>query len=73
MITLTEELHRQNKMEQVGGVGYVTEIANIVPTAANVRHYADIVFEKSLLRKMIQVSTQIANRCYEEAEDAYLY
>lgn len=72
MITLTEELHRQNKMEQVGGVGYVTEIANIVPTAANVRHYADIVFEKSLLRKMIQVSTQIANRCYEEAEDAYL-
>jgi len=69
MVTLTEELHRLNEVEKVGGVGYVAEVANVVPTAANVRHYAEIVAEKSILRKLIRVSTNIANRCYEDQED----
>jgi replicative DNA helicase len=71
MITLTEELHRQNSMEKVGGVGYIAEVANIVPTAANVRHYAEIVVEKAILRRLIRVSTNIANRCYEDQEDTH--
>ena len=71
MITLTEELHRQNNMEKIGGVGYIAEVANLVPTAANVRHYAEIVVEKAILRKMIRVSTNIVNRCYEECEDTH--
>ncbi|MGI6587966.1 MAG: replicative DNA helicase [Peptococcia bacterium] len=71
MITLTEELHRQNSMEKVGGVGYIAEVANIVPTAANVRHYAEIVAEKAILRRLIRVSTNIANRCYENQEDTH--
>ncbi|MDD2211740.1 MAG: DnaB-like helicase N-terminal domain-containing protein, partial [Clostridia bacterium] len=53
MITLTEELHRQNSMGKIGGVGYIAEVANIVPTAANVDHYAEIVVEKAILRKLI--------------------
>jgi replicative DNA helicase len=69
MVTLTEELHRLNEVEKVGGVGYVAEVANVVPTAANARHYAEIVAEKSILRKLIRVSTNIANRCYEDQED----
>jgi replicative DNA helicase len=71
MITLTEELHRQNSMGKIGGVGYIAEVANIVPTAANVDHYAEIVVEKAILRKLIRVSTNIANRCYEEQEDTH--
>lgn len=71
MITLTEELHRQNSIEKIGGVGYIAEVANIVPTAANIRHYAEIVEGKTILRKLIRVSTNIANRCYEDEEDTY--
>ena len=71
MITLTEELHRQNNIDKIGGVGYIAEVANIVPTAANIRHYAEIVVQKTILRKLIRVSTNIANRCYEDQEDTY--
>ncbi len=71
MVTLTEELHRQNSVEKVGGVGYIAEVANVVPTAANVRHYAEIVAEKAILRKLIRVSTNIANRCYEDQEETH--
>lgn len=69
MVTLTEELHRQNSVEKIGGVGYIAEVANVVPTAANARHYAEIVAEKAILRKLIRVSTNIANRCYEDQEE----
>ncbi len=71
MITLTEELRQENNLEKVGSVAYVAAIANVVPTAANVRHYADIVAEKAILRNLIRFSTQIANRCYEDQEDTY--
>lgn len=70
MITLTEELREQNSLEKVGGVSYVSAVANSVPTAANVRHYANIVAEKAILRSLIRYSTEIANRCYEAQEDA---
>lgn len=71
MITLTEELRQENNLEKVGSVAYVAAIANVVPTAANVRHYAGIVAEKAILRNLIRFSTQIANRCYEDQEDTY--
>ncbi|MCR4440613.1 MAG: replicative DNA helicase [Peptococcaceae bacterium] len=71
MITLTEELRQQNNLEKVGGVGYIATIANAVPTAANVRHYATIVAEKAVLRKLIRFSTNIANRCFEDQEDTF--
>lgn len=70
MITLTEELREQNSLEKVGGVSYVAAVANSVPTAANVGHYANIVAEKAILRSLIRYSTDIANRCYEAQEDA---
>jgi len=71
MITLTEELRQDNNLEKVGGVGYIATIANAVPTAANVGHYASIVYEKAVLRKLIRVSTNIANRCFEDREDTF--
>lgn len=71
MITLTEELRQLNALEKVGGVGYIATIAHIVPTAANVRHYANIVAQKSILRSLIRSSTNVVNRCYEDLEDTY--
>lgn len=71
MIMLTEELRRQNNLDKVGGIGYVATLANIVPTAANVSHYAGLVREKAILRRLIRVSTEISSRCFEDREDAY--
>lgn len=71
LITLTEELRQQNALEKVGGVGFIAVIANTVPTAANVRHYAGIVAEKSILRRLIRATTEIANRCFEDREDTH--
>lgn len=46
MITVTEILKRDNKLEDVGGIAYVTSLANAVPTAANVTYHASIIEEK---------------------------
>ncbi len=69
LITLTEELRQGGMLDQVGGISYVAALANSVPTAANVEHYARIVEEKSLLRKLISVSTRIAQLGYEGEEE----
>ncbi|MEZ0481294.1 replicative DNA helicase [Planococcus sp. SSTMD024] len=59
LVTVTEELSVKKELEDVGGLSYLTEIANAVPTAANVGHYAHIVEEKALLRRLIRVATTI--------------
>ncbi|MGL5207134.1 MAG: replicative DNA helicase [Acidaminococcaceae bacterium] len=69
MVTVTEALKRESKLEDVGGIQFITYLANAVPTAANITYHARIVEEKSLLRQLISVSTQIAGSGYEGAED----
>ena len=64
LITLTEELNRRKQLEEVGGSYYLTELAESVPSAANVEYHARIVLEKSLLRKLINVATNIATEGY---------
>ncbi|MBU0903986.1 MAG: replicative DNA helicase [Planococcaceae bacterium] len=59
VVTVTEELASKKELEDVGGLSYLTEIANAVPTAANIGHYARIVEEKALLRRLIRVATNI--------------
>lgn len=59
VVTVTEELSSKKELEDVGGLSYLTEIANAVPTAANIAHYARIVEEKALLRRLIRVATNI--------------
>jgi len=59
VVTVTEELSAKKELEDVGGLSYLTEIANSVPTAANIAHYARIVEEKALLRRLIRVATDI--------------
>ena len=69
MITVTEILKRDNKLEAVGGIAYVTSLANAVPTAPNVTYHASIIEEKSILRQLVSVSTQIASMGYEANDD----
>jgi replicative DNA helicase len=59
VVTVTEELSAKKELEDVGGITYISEIANAVPTAANIGHYAKIVEEKSILRRLIRVATTI--------------
>jgi replicative DNA helicase len=67
LVTVTEELRRQNKLEEVGGPVYLTELAENMPSAANAEHYARIVHEKSLLRRMISLGTETSASAYESA------
>ncbi|CEH36033.1 replicative DNA helicase [Romboutsia lituseburensis] len=67
LITLTEELRKQGHLDDVGGISYITSLSTIVPTTSNVKFYADIVKEKSVLRKLIKASNDIINLGYDGA------
>ena len=69
MITLINELKKMNKLDDVGGVSYVTLLANVVPTAANAKYHAQIVEEKSILRQLVEGGTAIAAMGYDGADD----
>ena len=62
LITLTEELKKQGHLDDVGGISYITSLST---TTSNVKYYADIVKEKSVLRKLIKVSNDIINLGYD--------
>jgi len=63
-VTLGDWFAANNLGELVGGSGYVIELANATPSAANITAYADIVREKSVLRQMIDVGTEIAGDAF---------
>jgi len=65
LITLTEVLKREGSLEEIGGASYLTSLANAVPTAANINHYANIVREKYILRTLINNSTKIVSLCHQ--------
>lgn len=69
VVTVTEELSAKKEIEDVGGLSYLTELANAVPTAANIAHYAKIVEEKALLRRLIRVATKIAEDGYTREDE----
>ena len=66
LITLSDFLKSRGELEAVGGTAYLASLADFVPTAANISHYARIVREKSILRSLISTATEIATRGYEE-------
>lgn len=70
LITVSEELKKRKQLDDVGGIAYLTQLTNIVPTAANVEYYARIVKEKALLRQLIQSATQIVQSSLEADGDA---
>ncbi|MCC0697393.1 replicative DNA helicase [Clostridioides sp. ES-S-0048-02] len=69
LITLTEELRKQGHLNDIGGISYITSLSTIVPTTSNVKYYADIVKEKSVLRKLIKASNEIINLGYSGATE----
>ena len=60
-VTLGEWFEANNLSEQIGGTGYLIELASTTPSAANIRAYAEIVREKAVLRQLIEAGTEIVN------------
>ncbi|QKS73094.1 replicative DNA helicase [Paenalkalicoccus suaedae] len=69
LVTITDDLNQKQWLDEVGGIPYLTDLANAVPTAANVLYYTQIVEEKSLLRRLIRVATNITTEGYAGEDD----
>ena len=69
LVTVLEELEQMGKLEDVGGVSFVTMLANMEPTAANLKYHARIVINKAMQREVIESGTQLATLGYECGEE----
>ncbi|WLR50842.1 replicative DNA helicase [Bacillus tianshenii] len=69
LVTVTSELSNRKILEEAGGVSYLSELADSVPTAANIEYYAKIVEEKSTLRRLIRTATNIVSDSYARDDD----
>ena len=69
LVTLTEQLSKKEKLEKVGGASYLSSIASMVPTAANIKHYSNIVKEKAILRNLISTATEIITTSYDTEQN----
>jgi replicative DNA helicase len=69
LLSLTNRLEEKKQLEEIGGASYLTSLANLVPTAAHVVHYAKIIKHKKILRDLIETSGQITQLSYQEPED----
>ncbi len=67
--SLSSRLQEMNKLKEIGGKGYLTELVNSVPTATHVVHYAKIVQKKKALRDLISAAHEIDILGYQETED----
>ena len=65
MVTVVDELNKNNALDDVDGIRYITLLANTVPTAANVAHHARIVAEKAFYRQLVESGTALASMGYE--------
>jgi replicative DNA helicase len=69
-VTLRDELLRRSELEEAGGVGYIAELVDAVPTAANLEFHARIVRDKAILRRLIETSTALISDAYQGSTSA---
>lgn len=69
IITLSNILKNRTQLDQAGGISYLSALSDSVPSAANISHYAKIVKEKSILRKLIGTATEILHKSYTSSSD----
>jgi replicative DNA helicase len=68
LVTLSEELKKKKMLEKVGGITYLTNLTNSVPTSANIRYYNQIVKEKAVLRNIIFQLDKVRDLCFEDKD-----
>jgi len=64
VITVSEQLQNQGKADEMGGLAYLNSLAQYVPSASNIRRYAEIVRERSILRKLVTASDEISTNAF---------
>jgi replicative DNA helicase len=69
VVTVGENLKNQQLLMDIGGASYLTDLTNVISTAANIEHYARLVKDKSLLRQLINVSTRVVSSAFLQQED----
>lgn len=72
LVTLKEHLTLRGSLEKIGGIAFVVEVANLVPSIDSVGYYANIVKDKAVQRRMIRMADEIRGKCYrgdEETDD----
>lgn len=67
--TITDELEKKKDLSAIGGIDYLSEVIDSVPTAANLDYYIKIVKDKAVMRNLIETATDIVTDAYEEDED----
>ncbi|HNX76754.1 MAG TPA: replicative DNA helicase [Candidatus Rifleibacterium sp.] len=72
LITIQEELRSKERLAEVGGVSYLSQLLNVVPTSRNAQHYARIVKDKSMLRHLISLSGELSTSAYDPQAQADL-
>ena len=70
LVTVREELDQQGLLDKAGGIEYISDLVQGVPTAANAEYYARIVRDKAMLRQLITASTEIAREAYEDSGES---
>jgi replicative DNA helicase len=65
LVTLQEQLRSQGKLAEVGGVSYISQMLNVVPTSKNAEHYAKIVKDKAMLRQLISLTGENFDKAYD--------
>jgi len=69
LVTLSNMLRENDQLEKIGGAAYLARLVDAVPMAVNAHHYARIIHDKAILRRLIEESNNIANRCFEDRGD----
>ena len=67
-ITVSKVLEVKSELEEVGGLGYLTDLTNYVPSAANYKYYTDIIKNDSILRQIIEASQATINDAFDQAD-----
>lgn len=71
LLTVNEEIHKMEALEQIGGTIYLVDLTNKVGSAANVEYHAKIVAQKYIQRQLIQASTMTINDSFEDTKDVF--
>lgn len=69
LLSLSSLMRDKGYLDQVGGASYLTELVNTVPSAANIKHYAEIVQKKSTMRNLIECAEEITRYGYDEGTE----
>ncbi len=69
-VTVAEELRKLKRLDEIGGMAFLSELMHKVATAAHVEHYARLVKEKAILRELISVATNVVAACHREEKPA---